>query len=172
MELQTEKKAIFVPMITAEEYTVAANAPHCAKRLPPLRAATRWRWLSTPASPMRGWWPRRSSTSPARAQAPELPRRSASCRRWPSSRLRARRALRTSSIEGDAVLDLTCGLGVDTLYLSRRFRRVVALESDPLLARITADNFASLGVCERRGPHSSRRGVPRPRRAALRLGLR
>lgn len=49
-------------------------------------------------------------------------------------------------ISGDAVLDLTCGLGVDTLYLSRRFRHVVALESDPLLARITSDNLARLGV--------------------------
>lgn len=27
------------------------------------------------------------------------------------------------AIAGDAVLDLTCGLGVDTLFLSRRFRR-------------------------------------------------
>ena len=50
------------------------------------------------------------------------------------------------AIAGDAVLDLSCGLGVDTLFLSRRFRRVVALESDPLLARITADNLARLGV--------------------------
>ena len=50
------------------------------------------------------------------------------------------------AIEGDTVLDLTCGLGVDSLYLSRRFRRVVALERDPLLARITADNLSRMGV--------------------------
>ena len=49
-------------------------------------------------------------------------------------------------IEGDTALDLTCGLGVDTLYLSRRFRRVVALERDPVLARITACNLARMGV--------------------------
>ena len=49
-------------------------------------------------------------------------------------------------IAGGTVLDLTCGLGVDTYFLSRRFDRVVALESDPLLARITADNLARLGV--------------------------
>ena len=49
-------------------------------------------------------------------------------------------------ITGDTVLDLTCGLGVDALYLARHFRRVVALERDPLLARITADNFSSMGV--------------------------
>ena len=50
------------------------------------------------------------------------------------------------AIEGDTVLDLTCGLGVDSLYLSRRFRRVVALERDPLLARITSENFSRMGV--------------------------
>lgn len=49
-------------------------------------------------------------------------------------------------IAGDSVLDLTCGLGVDTLSLSRRFRRVVALERDPVLARVTADNFSRMGV--------------------------
>ena len=31
-------------------------------------------------------------------------------------------------LEGDTVLDLTCGLGADALFLSRRFRRVVTLE--------------------------------------------
>ena len=50
------------------------------------------------------------------------------------------------AIEGDTVLDLTCGLGVDSLYLSRRFRRVVALERDPLLARITSENLSRMGV--------------------------
>lgn len=49
-------------------------------------------------------------------------------------------------IEGNAALDLTCGLGVDTAALARRFRRVVALERDPLLARITRDNLARLGI--------------------------
>ena len=50
------------------------------------------------------------------------------------------------AIEGDTVLDLTCGLGVDSLYLSRRFRRVVALERDPMLARITAENLSRMGA--------------------------
>lgn len=49
-------------------------------------------------------------------------------------------------IEGDAVLDLTCGLGVDALALSRRFGRVTALERDPVLARIAAYNLRLLGV--------------------------
>ena len=49
-------------------------------------------------------------------------------------------------IGGDSVLALTCGLGVDALFLSRRFRRVVTLERDPVLARIAAENFARLGA--------------------------
>jgi len=44
------------------------------------------------------------------------------------------------------VLDLTCGLGADALFLSRRFRRVVTLERDATLARIAAENFARLGA--------------------------
>lgn len=49
-------------------------------------------------------------------------------------------------ITGDAVLDLTCGLGVDSLYLSRRFGRVVSLERDPVLAQVAAENFRRLGA--------------------------
>lgn len=49
-------------------------------------------------------------------------------------------------IAGDRLLDLTCGLGVDTLFLSRRFREVVALERDPVLADVARENFARLGV--------------------------
>ena len=50
------------------------------------------------------------------------------------------------AIAGDAVLDLTCGLGVDTLFLSRRFRRVVTLERDPVLADVARENFRRLGA--------------------------
>lgn len=49
-------------------------------------------------------------------------------------------------IGGDRVLDLTCGLGVDALALSRRFGQVTALERDPVLARITADNLQRMGA--------------------------
>ena len=49
-------------------------------------------------------------------------------------------------IAGGRLLDLTCGLGVDTLFLSRRFREVVALERDPVLADVARENFARLGV--------------------------
>ena len=50
------------------------------------------------------------------------------------------------TIRGDAVLDLTCGLGVDSLALSRRFGRVVALERNEVLAAVARENFARLGV--------------------------
>lgn len=46
-------------------------------------------------------------------------------------------------IAGDSVLDLTCGLGVDAYFLSRRFRRVVTLERNEMLARVAAENFRS-----------------------------
>lgn len=47
-------------------------------------------------------------------------------------------------ITGDTVLDLTCGLGVDAFFLSRRFRRVVTLERNEVLARAAAENFSRL----------------------------
>ncbi len=49
-------------------------------------------------------------------------------------------------IEGDRALDLTCGLGVDACALARRFRRVVALERDPLLAAVVRENLRRMGV--------------------------
>lgn len=48
--------------------------------------------------------------------------------------------------EGEVALDLTCGLGVDSLYLSRRFSRVVAAEHNPTLATITRHNLNLLGA--------------------------
>lgn len=49
-------------------------------------------------------------------------------------------------IEGDTALDLTCGLGVDACALARRFRRVVALERNPLVAAVARENLRRLGV--------------------------
>lgn len=49
-------------------------------------------------------------------------------------------------LEGESVLELTCGLGVDTVALSKRFRRVVTLERESLLAEITRENLSRLGV--------------------------
>ena len=52
----------------------------------------------------------------------------------------------TKSFAGDICIDLTCGLGADTAALSRRFRRVISIERDPVLARVAAYNFAKLGI--------------------------
>ncbi len=49
-------------------------------------------------------------------------------------------------VDGDSVLELTCGLGVDTAALSRRFRRVVTLERDEVLAEVARENFRRLGI--------------------------
>lgn len=50
------------------------------------------------------------------------------------------------SLSGDRVLDLTCGLGVDTLYLARRFGAVVSVERDPVLAAVARENLRRMDV--------------------------
>ena len=47
---------------------------------------------------------------------------------------------------GDTALDLTCGLGVDAYYLSKRFAHVVAVERDEVLADVARENFRRLGA--------------------------
>ena len=49
-------------------------------------------------------------------------------------------------LEGGSVLDLTCGLGVDAFYLSRKFARVVTIERNEVLADVARENFRRLGV--------------------------
>lgn len=53
---------------------------------------------------------------------------------------------RLKNFSGESCVDLTCGLGVDTYYLSKRFERVVAVERDEELAAIAVENFRRLGV--------------------------
>lgn len=50
------------------------------------------------------------------------------------------------SCKGESVLDLTCGLGVDALYLSKHFAQVITLERDEVLADIARENFQRLGA--------------------------
>lgn len=50
------------------------------------------------------------------------------------------------SCRGESVLDLTCGLGVDALYLAQHFERVITLERNEVLAAIATENFRRLGV--------------------------
>ncbi|MEZ4827309.1 MAG: rRNA adenine N-6-methyltransferase family protein [Bacteroidia bacterium] len=47
---------------------------------------------------------------------------------------------------GGHCLDLTCGLGVDAFYFSKKFDQVTALESDPVLAKVARHNFSRLGA--------------------------
>lgn len=47
---------------------------------------------------------------------------------------------------GESLLDITCGLGGDAIELSHRFRRVVALERDEVLANIVRENLRRLGI--------------------------
>lgn len=47
---------------------------------------------------------------------------------------------------GELCIDLTCGLGVDAFAFSKRFRKVVAVEADPALARAARFNFGLLGA--------------------------
>ena len=49
-------------------------------------------------------------------------------------------------LEGESVLDLTCGLGVDSLALSKRFTRVVTLERNEMVAAVARENFRRLGA--------------------------
>lgn len=49
-------------------------------------------------------------------------------------------------LSGDSVLDLTCGLGIDTMALARNFKRVVSLERDPILADIVRHNMRLMGI--------------------------
>ena len=49
-------------------------------------------------------------------------------------------------LSGESVLDLTCGLGVDALALSKRFRRVVTIERNESVAAVARENFHRLGA--------------------------
>ena len=49
-------------------------------------------------------------------------------------------------LQGESVLDLTCGLGVDTLALSKRFKRVVTIERNEGVAAVARENFHRLGA--------------------------
>ena len=48
-------------------------------------------------------------------------------------------------LSGESVLDLTCGLGIDSLALSERFQRVVSIERDATLAAVVRYNLTRLG---------------------------
>lgn len=49
-------------------------------------------------------------------------------------------------LSGDSVLDLTCGLGVDSVALSHHFKSVVSIERDEVVASVARENFKRLGI--------------------------
>ncbi len=49
-------------------------------------------------------------------------------------------------LSGISAVDLTCGLGVDTAALARRFERVVSVERNAALAEVARENFARMGL--------------------------
>lgn len=49
-------------------------------------------------------------------------------------------------LSGKSLLDLTCGLGVDSSRFAERFERVVAVERDEVLADVVRENLCRMGV--------------------------
>lgn len=52
----------------------------------------------------------------------------------------------TKSFSGNSCLDMTMGLGVDTLHFAHRFDSVIALEPNPVLAEIGRHNMQLMGI--------------------------
>lgn len=49
-------------------------------------------------------------------------------------------------IGGGSLLDLTCGLGIDSIAFAQRFKRVVAIERDEVLAEVVRENLRRLNI--------------------------
>lgn len=49
-------------------------------------------------------------------------------------------------LSGGAVLDMTCGLGIDTMALAEHFERVVSIERDEVLAEVVRYNMSKMGI--------------------------
>ena len=146
MEYRTEKKRTFADVITPEEYTLLLTGEvqraiaaardrdpiEVAKdrRVPHARlVATQVKYLARAAQKL-------PSYAAAQCILPPLAFEQASSEACAAHK----------RIGGDTVLDLTCGLGVDAFFLSRRFGRVVTLERNDVLARVAAENFSRLGA--------------------------
>lgn len=56
---------------------------------------------------------------------------------------------------GETCIDLTCGLGVDSLHFSGCFKRVVSIERDEVLATAARYNFSRMGIQNIRVEHTS-----------------
>jgi hypothetical protein len=49
-------------------------------------------------------------------------------------------------MSGRSIIDLTGGLGIDSIFLARRFRQVIHCERDPVLSELAGYNFRTLGI--------------------------
>lgn len=49
-------------------------------------------------------------------------------------------------LEGGSLLDLTCGLGIDSSRFAERFERVVAVERDEVLSDVVRENLRRMGI--------------------------
>ncbi len=86
----------------------------------------------------------------ARKKLPELSRRSLLYTTLSLEQASGERSARYKSdlegMQGKTMLDMTGGLGIDALFFSRRFDKVIYVEQDPVLARIAGHNFNELGA--------------------------
>ncbi len=55
-------------------------------------------------------------------------------------------AYKSSLIEGESIIDLTGGFGVDSFYFAKKFNSLVHCEINEELSKIVAHNFQQLGV--------------------------
>ena len=146
VERRTEKKRTFADVITPEEYSLlltdeVRRAVAAARGRDPLevaldRTVPHARLVATQVKYLARAAQKLPSYAAAQCILPPLAFEQASSEACAAHKL----------LEGDTVLDLTCGLGADALFLSRRFRRVVTLERNEMLARVAAENFSRMGV--------------------------
>ena len=146
MERRTEKKHTFADVITSEEYALlltseVQRAIAAARDRDPVevamdRTVPHARLVATQVKYLARAAQKLPSYAAAQCILPPLAFEQASSEACAAHK----------RIEGDTVLDLTCGLGVDAFFLSRRFRRVVTLERSEVLARAAAENFSRLGA--------------------------
>lgn len=54
------------------------------------------------------------------------------------------KAAEAKDFQGNSCLDLTCGLGIDSLHFAKHFAKVISVEKDAVLTAIAKHNFALL----------------------------
>ena len=146
MERRTEKKRTFADVITSEEYALlltgeVQRAIAAARDRDPVevamdRTVPHARLVATQVKYLARAAQKLPSYAAAQCILPPRAFEQASSEACAAHK----------RITGDTALDLTCGLGVDAFFLSRRFRRVVTLERSGVLARAAAENFSRLGA--------------------------